>query len=226
MKYIHGDEEDFHDTASRYRQLHQFQIQVAVSMQVRRNLTYIFLVLLVFLAVPSVTFGQIPGHGALEGLEPSSISSFDGTYEEGFENIVALMERYDGKGNVSLMKLGRVAMTMGKTVGKAGSAWTRKVAKAFKHVGIVCMLDYGYSSPELKDEIEASILRNIVKENLVKRDGEGSLTFDETYGVVSEDGKHVSDLIIILYGQSVVTLKGTVLASDVARIVRRLNNQL
>jgi len=186
--------------------------------------TFFALLFLTFAAVPAM--GQIPGHGALEGLEPSSISSFDGTYEEGFENIVALMERYDGKGNVSLMKLGRVAMTMGKTVGKAGSAWTRKVAKAFKHVGVVCMLDYGYSSPELKDEIEASILRNIVKENLVKRDGEGSLTFDETYGVVSEDGKHVSDLIIILYGQSVVTLKGTVLASDVDRIVRRLNKQL
>ncbi len=186
--------------------------------------TFFALLFLTFAAVPAM--GQIPGHGALEGLEPSSISSFDGTYEEGFENIVALMERYDGKGNVSLMKLGRVAMTMGKTVGKAGSAWTRKVAKAFKHVGVVCMLDYGYSSPNLKDEIEASILRNIVKENLVKRDGEGSLTFDETYGVVSEDGKHVSDLIIILYGQSVVTLKGIVLASDVDRIVRRLNKQL
>ena len=186
--------------------------------------TIFALLLLTFAAVPAM--GQIPGHGALEGLEPSSISSFDGTYEDGFENIVALMERYDGKGNVSLMKLGRVAMTMGKTVGKAGSAWTRKVAKAFKHVGVVCMLDYGYSSPELKDEIEASILRNIVKENLVKRDGEGSLTFDETYGIVSEDGKHVSDLIIILYGQSVVTLKGTVLSSDVDRIVRRLNKQL
>ena len=186
--------------------------------------TIFALLLLTFAAVPAM--GQIPGHGALEGLEPSSISSFDGTYEDGFENIVALMERYDGKGNVTLMKLGRVAMTMGKTVGKAGSAWTRKVAKAFKHVGVVCMLDYGYSSPNLKDEIEASILRNIVKENLVKRDGEGSLTFDETYGIISEDGKHVSDLIIILYGQSVVTLKGTVLSSDVDRIVRRLNKQL
>ena len=191
----------------------------------RQKITTIFALLLFTFAAVPVT-GQIPDQGALEGLEPSSISSFDGTYEEGFENIATLMERYDGKGNVSLMKLGRVAMTMGKTVGKAGSAWTRKVAKAFKHVGVVCMLDYGYSSPNLKDEIEASILRNIVKENLVKRDGEGSLIFDETYGIVSEDGKHVSDLIIILYGQSVVTLKGTVLASDVDRIVRRLNKQL
>ena len=170
--------------------------------------------------------GQIPGQGRLEGLEPSSISSFDGTYEEGFDNIVALMDRYDGKGNVSMMKLGRVAMTMGKTVGRAGTAWTRKVAKAFKRVDVVYMLDYAYCRPELKDEIEASVLKNIIKENLVKRNGEGSFAFDETYGVVSEDGKHISDLVIILYGQSVVALKGTILASDLDRILRRLNKQL
>lgn len=136
------------------------------------------------------------------------------------------MDRYDGKGNVSLMKLGRMAMTMGKTVGRAGTAWTRKVAKAFKRVDVVYMLDYAYSRPELKDEIEASVLKNIHKENLVKRNGEGSFAFDETYGVVSEDGKHVSDLVIILYGQSVVALKGTILTSDIDRILRRLNKQL
>ena len=50
--------------------------------------------------------------------------------------------------------------------------------------------------------------------------------FDETYGEVSEDGVHVSDLVIILYGQTVVALKGTVLESDVDRIIRRLNKQL
>ena len=130
------------------------------------------------------------------------------------------MDRYDGKGNVSLMKLGRMAMTMGKTVGRAGTAWTRKVAKAFKRVDVV------YCRPELKDEIEASVLKNIHKENLVKRNEEGSFAFDETYGVVSEDGKHVSDLVIILYGQSVVALKGTILTSDIDRILRRLNKQL
>ena len=72
-------------------------------------------------------------------------------YKEGFGNIITLMESFDGKGNVSLMKLGRVAMTMGRTVGRAGSAWTRKVAKAFKKVDVVYMLDYGDSRPELKE---------------------------------------------------------------------------
>lgn len=169
---------------------------------------------------------QIPGQGALAGLEAPAAAPFEGTYEEGFENITALMERYDGRGNVTLMKLGRVAMTMGKTVGKAGSAWTRKVAKAFKRVGVVYMLDYGDSRPELKEEIETGVKRNLRPENLVRRGGEGSISFDETYGEVSEDGSHVSDLVIILYGQSVVALKGTVLESDVDRIIRRLNKQL
>lgn len=169
---------------------------------------------------------QIPGQGPLTGLAAPAETPFEGTYQEGFENITALMERYDGRGNVSLMKLGRVAMTMGKTVGKAGSAWTRKVAKAFKRVGVVYMLDYGDSRPELKDEIETGVKRNLRPENLVRRNGEGSFAFDETYGEVSEDGAHVSDLVIILYGQTVVALKGTVLESDVDRIIRRLNKQL
>ena len=86
---------------------------------------FIAVTLLLCATAPSA-YGQIPGQGRLEGLEPSSIPSFEGTYEEGFENIVTLMDRYDGKGNVSLMKLGRMAMTMGKTVGRAGTAWTRK----------------------------------------------------------------------------------------------------
>ena len=183
-------------------------------------------VTLLLCATAPAALGQIPGQGRLEGLEPSSIPSFEGTYEDSFENIVTLMDRYDGKGNVSLMKLGRMAMTMGKTVGRAGTAWTRKVAKAFKRVDVVYMLDYAYSRPELKDEIEASVLKNIIKENLVKRNEQGAFAFDETYGVVSEDGKHVSDLVIILYGQSVVALKGTILTSDIDRILRRLNKQL
>ena len=147
-------------------------------------------------------------------------------YKEGFGNIITLMESFDGKGNVSLMKLGRVAMTMGRTVGRAGSAWTRKVAKAFKKVDVVYMLDYGDSRPELKERIEEEITRFLPEENLVKRDAEGGFAFDEAFGEVSEDGKHVSNLVIILYGQSTVALKGSVLASDVDRIVRRLNKQL
>jgi len=170
--------------------------------------------------------GQPGSQNPLEGLARPSQAPFEGTYEEGFENITALMEKYDAKGNVSLMKLGRMAMTMGRTVGKAGSAWTRKVAKAFKKVDVVYMLDYGESRPEIKDEIEEGVLRYLKKEYLVKRDGEGNFAFDETYGVKSEDGKHVSNLVIILYGQSVVALEGSVLTSDVDRIIRRLNKQL
>jgi hypothetical protein len=136
------------------------------------------------------------------------------------------MEEYDGRGNVSLMKLGKLAMTMGKTVGRAGSEWTRKVAKAFKRVNTVYMLEYGESSPSLREGIESRVSSFLPPEHLILRNGSGELVFDETYGQVSEDGKHVSDLIIIMYDQSVVCIKGTVLRSDVDRIVRRLNKQL
>ena len=155
------------------------------------------------------------------GQEPSEVASGDG-----FDNILSLMEQYDGKANVSLMKVGRLAMTMGKTVGKAGTAWTRKVAKAFRKVNTVYMLEYGESRPELRDEIEASVLQNITQENLLLRNEQGGLVFDETFGERSEDGKHVSDVVLIMYGQSVVALKGTILSTDVERIVRRLNKQL
>ena len=74
----------------------------------RRLLTFFVTALLA--ALPAV--GQTPAGG---------------TREEGFNNIVALMEQYDGKGNVSMMKVGKMAMAMGKTVGNAGTAWTRKV---------------------------------------------------------------------------------------------------
>ena len=193
-------------------------------MRMRYSGILFFIVML--LAGGLVSQAQIPGQGPLAGLEASAEAPFEGTYDEGFEAITALMERYDGRGNVSLMKLGRVAMTMGKTVGKAGSAWTRKVAKAFKRVGVVLMLDYGDSRPELKEEIESGIKHYLRPEYLVKRGGEGAFSFDETYGEMSEDGSHVSNLVIILYGQTTVALKGTVLASDVDRIVRRLNKQL
>ena len=90
-------------------------------------------------------------------------------YKEGFGNIITIMESFDGKGNVSLMKLGRVAMTMGRTVGRAGSAWTRKVAKAFKKVDVVYMLDYGDSRPDIKETIEEEITRFLPEENLVSK---------------------------------------------------------
>ena len=160
------------------------------------------------------------------GQDPDSTVIVSAGYEDSFNSVIAVMEEYDGRGNVSLMKLGKLAMTMGKTVGRAGSEWTRKVAKAFKRVNTVYMLEYGESSPRLREEIESRVSSYLPTEHMILRNGSGELVFDETYGQVSEDGKHVSDLMIIMYDQSVVCIKGTVLRSDVDRIVRRLNKQL
>ncbi|MBQ4306892.1 MAG: hypothetical protein II764_07740 [Bacteroidales bacterium] len=177
---------------------------------------------LIILLALALLFQAVPTRGQ----EPDSTVTVSADYEECFNSVVALMEEYDGRGNVSLMKLGKLAMTMGKTVGRAGSEWTRKVAKAFKRVNTVYMLEYGESSPRLREEIESRVSSCLPTEHMILRNGSGELVFDETYGQVSEDGKHVSDLIIIMYDQSVVCIKGTVLRTDVERIVRRLNKQL
>lgn len=160
------------------------------------------------------------------GQEPDVGTAFMGTQEESLEKVTAIMGEYDGRSNVSLMKFGKLAMSMGKTVGRAGSEWTRKVAKAFKRVNTVYMLEYGESSPTLREEIESAVNKCIIRDNLILCNKAGSQVFDETFGQTSEDGKHVSDLIIIMYDQSVVCLKGTILSTDVERIVRRLNKQL
>ena len=160
------------------------------------------------------------------GQEPDAGTAFIGTQEESLDKVTAIMSEYEGRSNVSLMKFGKLAMSMGKTVGRAGSEWTRKVAKAFKRVNTVYMLEYGESSPTLREEIESAVSKYIIKDNLILCNKAGSQVFDETYGQVSEDGRHVSDLIIIMYDQSVVCLKGTILSTDVERIVRRLNKQL
>ncbi len=167
-------------------------------------------------------FPAVPARGQ----EQDSTVIVSASYEDSFNSVIAVMEEFDGRGNVSLMKLGKLAMTMGKTVGRAGSEWTRKVAKAFKRVNTVYMLEYGESSPRLREEIEARVSSYLPPEHMILRNGSGELVFDETYGQVSEDGKHVSDLMIIMYDQSVVCIKGTVLRSDVDRIGRRLNKQL
>ncbi len=160
------------------------------------------------------------------GQEPEPEMPSGSIYEENFDSIVALMEEYEGRSNVSLMKLGKLAMTMGKTVGRAGSEWTRKVAKAFRRVNTVYMLEYGESSVRTRDEIEERITGKLPKEYLILSNGAGDQVFDETYGETSADGKHVSNLVIVMYGQSVICMKGTVLSTDVERIVRRLNKQL
>lgn len=148
------------------------------------------------------------------------------SHQECFDSIVSLMEQYEGRGNVSLMKLGKLAMTMGKTVGRAGNEWTRKVAKAFRRVNTVYILEYSEAEPGLREEIETDVNKSIIKDNLILSNKTGGQVFDKTFGQVSDDGEHVSDLIIIMYGQSVVCIKGTVLASDVERVVRRLSKQL
>ena len=160
------------------------------------------------------------------GQEPDAGTAFIGTQEESLDKVTSIMSEYEGRSNVSLMKFGKLAMSMGKTVGRAGSEWTRKVAKAFKRVNTVYMLEYGESSLALREEIESAVSKCIIKDNLILCNKAVSQVFDETYGQVSEDGRHVSDLIIIMYDQSVVCLKGTILSTDVERIVRRLNKQL
>ena len=175
----------------------------------------------IFLCTMIPAAGQSPEAGiVVEGQE--SVAG----YEEIFDGVVAVMEQYEGRSNVSLMKLGKLAMSMGKTVGRAGGEWTRKVAKAFKRVSTVYMLEYSESAPSTGEEIEAAVKGKMAKEYLILSNGAGSQIFDETYGDRSDDGKHVSDLIIIMYDQSVVAIKGTVLSTDVERIVRRLNKQL
>ena len=169
------------------------------------------IVILVSLLAPCKSFSQ----------EPS-----DSSQEASVENVLLVMKEYDGRENVSLMKLGKMAMTMGKTVGRAGNAWTRKVAKAFRRVDTVYMLDYGDSPVNLRDEIDSEVKKYLISSNLVLTNRLGPEITDETFGEVSDDGKRVSDLIIAMYGQSVVCIKGSVLASDVERIVRRLNKQL
>ena len=162
----------------------------------------------------------------VSGQEPDTVIVVSRSYEEAFDNVVSMLEEYDGRSNVSLMKLGRLAMTMGKTVGRAGGEWTSKVAKAFKRVSTVYMLEYGEASPSTRQEIEGSIKNCLSSDFLILCNRTGDLVFDETFGERSSDGKHVSDLIIIMYDQSVVCIKGTVLSTDVERIVRRLNKQL
>lgn len=177
---------------------------------------------LIILLALALLFQAVPTRGQ----EPDSTVTVSASYEDSFNSVIAVMEEYDGRGNVSLMKLGKLAMTMGKTVGRAGSEWTRKVAKAFKRVNTVYMLEYGESSPRLREEIESRVSSYLPTEHMILRNGSGELVFDETFGQLSEDGKHVSDLMIIMYDQSLVCIKGTVLRTDVDRIVRRLNKQL
>ena len=163
----------------------------------------------------------------LGGIIPSGrLSCQTPSHEEAFTTVVGVLQEYDGRPNVSLMRFGKAAMVMGRAVGKAGTAWTRKVAKAFRHVSTVYMLEYGQADPGLRDEMEGKVLENVSRDNLIYTGRIGDSVFDETFGETSEDGKRVSNLVIVMYGQSIVCLQGDVLATDVERIVRRLERQL
>lgn len=158
---------------------------------------------------------------------PEAATAFqERSHEKAFSATLELLSEYDGRPNVSLMKVGRLAMGLGKTVGNAGTAWTRKVAKAFRRVSTVYMLEYSEAPAARREEIESAVYRLLDKDNLILRNEKGGVVFDETFGARSADGKRVSNLVIVMYGQSIVCLEGDVLATDVERIVRRLERQL
>ena len=72
-----------------------------------KKLFILLTLVLLFPAVPMI------------GQEPDSTVIVSAGYEDSFNSVIAVMEEYDGRSNVSLMKLGKLAMTMGKTVGRA-----------------------------------------------------------------------------------------------------------
>lgn len=150
-------------------------------------------------------------------------------YGQCFEAITALMKQYGEKDNVSYMKVGRAAMTMGKTFGKAAISdpWVRMVIKAFKKVSGVFILDYGECQASTKEMIEEGIANYLSPNYLVysKEDQQGG-TVDEAYGSSSSDGSTVTDLVIFLHGQSVICIRGSLAATDVPRTVGRLKRQL
>ena len=165
---------------------------------------------------------------ALPGRQMVIHAQETGTYEETFTKITELLPEYDKLPNVSFMKVGRVAMSMGKTVGKAAinDSWLNKVIKAFRKVNGVYMLDYGEASPETREKIEKEVKEMLPPENLLLRGTLGSIVTDETYGATSANGKEVSDLVIVLCDQSVVCIRGTLHESDLKRTVGRLKKQL
>lgn len=138
-----------------------------------------------------------------------------------------VLKTYDGLERASLMRVGKTAMVMARTIGKAsGDSWLRMVAKAFKRVNSACLLDYGECPEETRAEIESGVRKHLIESNLVLRGSLGEIVTDETYGETSKDGKHVSDLIIILPDQDIICIRGTIAAEDVERTVGRLKRSL
>ena len=150
------------------------------------------------------------------------------TYEQSFSEIIGQMEQFGERDNVSYMKVGRVAMAMGKTFGKAALSdpWIRMVIKAFRKVSGVFILDYGECLESTKALMEEEIGKYLSPNYLVySKIDEQELT-DKAFGETSADGQTVSDLVIILQGQSIICIRGSLATTDVPRTVNRLKRQL
>jgi hypothetical protein len=147
---------------------------------------------------------------------------------QAFTEITGLMKLFGERDNVSFMKVGRVAMSMGKTFGKAAISdpWVRMVIKAFRKVSGVFILDYGECLESTKELIEDEIGKHLSPNNLAYSNKDGLEVIDEVFGTTSPDGETVSDLVIILHGQSVICIRGSLAATDVPRTVNRLKRQL
>lgn len=119
-------------------------------------------------------------------------------------------------------------MSMGKTFGKAAISdpWVRMVIKAFRRVSGVFILDYGECLESTKELIEDEIGKHLSPNNLVYSNKDGQEVIDEVFGTTSPDGETVSDLVIILHGQSVICIRGSLASTDVPRTVNRLKRQL
>lgn len=150
------------------------------------------------------------------------------TQHESFEAVAGQLAAFGEADGMSYMKIGRTAAALGKTIGRLAikDSWLNMVMKAFRKVNGACVLDYGDCPPEKKILVEESILSNVIRDNLVYSEKTGPEVSDEVFGKKSEDGEEVSDLVIVLHGQSVVCIRGTIKTADVPRTVGRLKRQL
>lgn len=189
----------------------------------------IFLAALLLLtsAAPSGIMDASPSPPSAGAAFPASTGTA-GDYDQSFTEITRLMEGFGERDNVSYMKVGRVAMAMGKTFGKAAISdpWLRMVIKAFRKVSGVFILDYGECLESTKELIEVEIGKYLSPNYLVYSNTDDFGVLDEAFGRTSSDGNIVSDLVIILHGQSIICIRGSLASTDVPRTVNRLKRQL
>lgn len=150
------------------------------------------------------------------------------TQRESLEAVAGRLAAFGEADGTSYMKVGRTAVALGKAIGTLAikDSWLKMVMKAFRKVHGACVLDYGDCPPEKKALIEASILPDLIRENLVYSEMTGPEVSEEVFGERSKDGEEVSDLVIVLHGQLVVCIRGTIKTADVPRTVGRLKRQL